>query len=385
VVTTDTAEAHASDRAAAEDTEEIAASAGAAGAEIVEAGANTANAITETAEDKASDESAASDVKEAGTSISAAAADATESTANVTNALTGSAESASKIQYVGWAIALGILALAGVAAGFAIANMNGAFDNEKGAEKKAENINNLSGEIYKLTERARALDQITDSFDAIDEKVIKTKKDMEEMNSLLEKAGDELSDEIEDDEDIGYGKGVSAKEAYEQLSRQEDKINFLKAEADRNRQLANEKRKEQLAIFNSARTYEKDRLLHGTEAQYVTARSAIYGINNNTLYEHVDALKSVEGADAEALAATEELVQSMLNELDVETALAVANEKNGETIKELAGRMADMPATEDFLNEDKSILERVNAYKELSGALAGNKEMLDALKAAYSE
>ena len=353
--------------------------------DVAESAANTGEAVTEGAAAATSGLAAAADAKEARDSIKAAKADAVESMGNVTEALTGSAESASKIPYVGWIIALGLLAAAGIAVGVSMANVNGAFDNDYGAEKKAENINKLSGEIYELTERARALDNITDSFQDIDDKVIKTKKDIEEMNSLLEQAGDELSDEIEEDEDIGYGKGVSAKEAYAALSREEDKVAFLEAEAERNRQLANAKRQEQLEIFNSARSYEKTQLLYGKDAQYVNARSAIYGINNNTLYERIDALKDLPNADEEALASTEALVQSMLNELDITRALAIANEDSGRTIQNLISTLSGLEATEEFMNEDVDFKDRVQAFRELTNELQGNQEMLAALKEAYSE
>jgi TP901 family phage tail tape measure protein len=358
------------------------------GTDVAETVGNTGEAVTEGAAAATSGLAAAADAKEARDSIKAAKADAVESMGNVTEAITGSAESASKIPYVGWIIALGLLAAAGVAVGVSMANVNGAFDNEYGAEKKAENINKLSGEIYELTERARALDDITDSFQDIDDKVIKTKKDIEEMNSLLEQAGDELSDEIEEDEDIGYGKGVSAKEAYAALSREEDKVAFLEAEAERNRKLANEKRQEQLDTFNNARDKEKSFLLYGKDAQYVNARSAIYGINNNTLYERIDALKDLPNADKEALESTEALVQSMLNELDITRALEIANEDSDQTIKSLINTLSglrDGAVIENFMNEDASFKDRVQAFRELTNELQGNQEMLTALKEAYSE
>lgn len=362
----------------------------AAAAEGTEAAANVVSTTTEVAEGGASGASAAADTTEASTSIAAAAADATESVGNTAAALTGAAESAAQIPFAGWAIALGILALAGVAgaAALAVANVNGAFDNEYGAQKKADNINKLSGEIYELTERARALDDITNSFQDIDDKVIKTKKDIEEMNSLLEQAGDELSDEIEEDEDIGYGKGVSAKEAYAALSREEDKVAFLEAEAKRNRKLANEKRQEQLDTFNNARREEKKLLLYGKDAQYVTARSAIYGINNNSLYERIDALKDLPDADKEALESTEALAQSMLNELDITRALEIANEDSDQTIRSLIDTLSglkDGAVVESFMNEDTSFKDRVMAFRELTNELQGNQEMLTALKEAYSE
>lgn len=386
--TTETAEIAANVGSTAAETAETAANVGATTAEGAETAANVASTSSEVAETISSGASAGADILEAGTSTKAAAADMTESASNTMNAITGSAESASKIPYVGWAIALGILALAGVAgvATLAIGGMTNAINGtEKSSEKRADNINNLSSEIYELTQRANDLDKIADDFQSIDDKVLKTKKDVEDMNTLLEQAADTMSDDIEEDEDIGYGKGVSARDAYEGLTREEDKIAFIKAEAQRNRDEANKKRQEQLDYFNNAKSLEKENLLHGTDSRYVNARSAIYGINNNTLYETIDGLKELEGADEDALKATEELAQAMLEELSIEDALDVANEDRQETINNLIKSLQGLEATEDFLNEDNTFLERVQAFKELEKALAGNEEMLNALKAAYSE
>lgn len=62
-------------------------------------------------------------------------------------------------------------------------------------EDSAEQVNKLSNEIYKLQEKANAIDQITTAFDELDNKIIQTNKDIEEMGSLLEQAADKLSDE----------------------------------------------------------------------------------------------------------------------------------------------------------------------------------------------
>ena len=382
----ETVAAKSSQQSAAADTKEATATGQATTADTVETAGNVGEATTEIVAAKSSDASAKADTKEVIASNKSQKADMKESITNIFESLTeGAANAAQNIPVAGVFIALGLLAAAGIALAVSMANVNGAFDNDYGAQKKAENINKLSGEIYELTERARALDSVVDSFDKIDNKVIKTKADIEEMNSLLEQAGDELSDEIGEDEDIGYGKGVSAQEAYKALTREADKIAFLEAEANRNRKLANDKRQEQLKIFNNARSYEKSQLLYGSDAQYVNARSAIYGINNNTLYESIDALKELEGADEEVLAATEELVQGLLEQLDITDALAIANEDADSTIKELINELQDLEATEQFLNEDENFIDRVKAFRELTAALSDNQDMLDALKEAYSE
>ena len=138
------------------------------------------------------------------------AADAKGFRKKLLNAAAAMAESAGKIPVVGWVIAAGILAaLVGIAIATAVSN---AQKYEKSAEGTAEKINDLSAEIYKLNEQAQAIDNITNSFDKLDKKLIKTKEDLAEMNSLLEKGSEIMDDDVEEDEDKGFGKGVSEKD-----------------------------------------------------------------------------------------------------------------------------------------------------------------------------
>ena len=124
------------------------------------------------------------------------------------NAGAAMAESAAKIPVAGWIIAAGILAALGIATvSVAIANAN---KYNKSAEGTSEKINQLSNEIYKLNEKSRAIDNITDSFDTLDNKIIKTNADIKEMGSLLEQAGEKLNnEEVDKKDDVGYGKGKS--------------------------------------------------------------------------------------------------------------------------------------------------------------------------------
>jgi hypothetical protein len=133
------------------------------------------------------------------------------------NAGAAMAESAGKIPYAGWIIAAAILAtLCGIAIATAVANTQ---KYEKSAEGTAKKINELSNEIYKLNEQKVAIDNITNSFDKLDNKLIKTKEDLEEMSELLKQASEQMnSDDVDDKDNEGFGKGVNEKEYYESLS-----------------------------------------------------------------------------------------------------------------------------------------------------------------------
>lgn len=80
----------------------------------------------------------------------------------------------------------------------------GAFDSA--ASKTADKVNKLSAEIYDLNKKATSLDTVIDNFEKLDGKILKTSKDLEEMKSILEEAGNSLSSEITDKKKFG---GVS--------------------------------------------------------------------------------------------------------------------------------------------------------------------------------
>lgn len=66
---------------------------------------------------------------------------------------------------------------------------------KQGAEKTAEDINNLSKEIYDLNKKSTSLQTILNKFDDLDNKILKTNDDLKEMSNLLASAADSLSDE----------------------------------------------------------------------------------------------------------------------------------------------------------------------------------------------
>ena len=145
--------------------------------------------------------------------------------ANTTEAATSMAGSAGKIPYVGWIIAAGILTAMGVAAGVIISGLTSKMQN--GASTAADEVNSLSNEIYKLETKARALETVASSYAELDNQIIKTQKDQEKMNELLDQAADKLSEE--------------EKAAYEALITNKQRIMYLqniqeKASADANKQ-----------------------------------------------------------------------------------------------------------------------------------------------------
>ena len=66
------------------------------------------------------------------------------------------------------------------------------------AKDTSTSINEMSKAIYDLNKKSQELDSVIKKFEDLDNKVLKTNADLEEMHNLLESAGDSLSDEEKD-------------------------------------------------------------------------------------------------------------------------------------------------------------------------------------------
>ena len=218
----------------------------------------------------------------------------------------------------GIALAVGLAAALGVGIAAAFGAFNVKDDSEKGAKK----INDLSNEIYKLNEKAEAINNITESFDKLDNKLIKTKTDLEEINSLLEKGAESMDDsEVDKKDNIGYGKGKNEKEHYLELSDDEKKLYLERKEAELQSEL-DAKRQEQKTIIENMDDDAREKLFNetSTNAEVIKAQSAVYALNNAAIYKEIDALKEAGILTSEAAFATEQLTQSMLENITVSDA-----------------------------------------------------------------
>ena len=179
------------------------------------------------------------------------------------------------------------------------------------AAGKSENINKLSNEIYKLNEQANALDNLANSFDKLDNKIIKTKKDLDEMNSLLEQASESMDTEASDE----FG-GKSEQEYYNALS-DKGKREYLEVKQRLLEQELQSRRQEQIDTIKSLSKEELSKFLDDdtTDATILQAQDAIYALNNNYLYGYIDSLKEIPGFSDEAAQSVETITQAMLENL----------------------------------------------------------------------
>ena len=267
----------------------------------------------------------------------------------------------------GLIMAATLLAMAGIAG---VANLISTSTNK--ASKTADEVNSLSNEIYKLETKARALENVTSSYAELDNQIIKTQKDQEKMNELLDQAADKLDEEEQ--------------KAYKALATNEQRIRYLEAIQSKAEQDANKKRQEQLNKINKLNPTQRANFLdpNSTDSDVLTAQSAIYAINNAKLYDFVDGLEDAQEG-------VEKLAQSLLSQLSPAEALAFANtpDKIKDLVKTLNNAEVQLSNGNNagvasvLTSDDYSVVDKVKAYREALDSL--DDSMKETFKTVYSD
>jgi len=257
-----------------------------------------------------------------------------------------------------WGVALGLATATAIATalGFAIhAAVTGGFKENKSADE----INNMSADIYNLNKKATELDTTISKFDELDKKVLKTNEDLKEMSNLLESAADSLSEE--------------EKKEFEDIQTDRERRNYLeRVVANTNNELRNKRAEQRDKILNLS---EKDtnKLLTSNESEWIKARDAMYTQNNQYLYEHLDSLKADKELTAEQALETQHLTQAMLEELKAEDALDLL--KNPNKVYEYTRAIKDqIKAWDDITTSEKrelTLREQAIGYMNIYNQLAG--------------
>ena len=271
----------------------------------------------------------------------------------------------------GFVTGIALLALAGVAT---VAGIIGAVNaNQKSTE---EQVNSLSNEIYKLETKARSLDNIADSYDKIDKQIIKSKKDQEELNELIDQAADKMTDE--------------EKAVLNSKRTNKEKLDYIRIVQAKSDEEAKKNRAEQLALINSLKGSQLQAFLdpNSSNSEVLTAQAAIYANNNSYLYDYIDGLGDVKDG-------VEEVTQALLEGLTPAEALAFANQP--ERIEELVNQLNSLnkvytslsdkdktgTVTEVLTSDDYSIVDKVDAYRQAIAALT--PEMQELFNTTYAD
>lgn len=296
-----------------------------------------------------------------------------------------------------WGIFAAAALLAIVGIGVAISKTAGQSSNA------ANEVNKLSNEIYKLNEKANAIKQTTSAFDELDNKIIKTKKDQEELNSLLEQAADKLSTETYDSAKEAkkagarfYGKGVSEQDYYNSLSTNKEKKQFLDSLKTETNQQIKLRQQEQLDAVRKLKESQRSLFFdeNTTDTSIKQAQSAFYAITNSTLYDKIDAMTELSDEEASAI---ESVTQSIISNLSAREAYDYANnpEKVKALVNELSNlekiqtkvndRLVEVSASEVLDLDDYKLPDKVKAFKAMVDALERTGDAYNAFKETYQE
>lgn len=280
--------------------------------------------------------------------------------------------------------ALSILAALGIAvAGVAISAANS-------STSTSDKVKEMSASIYKMNNEAAAVESIASQFDKLDKALVKSNDDLKKMNELLDSAADKLSDEeVKKNQDIGFGKGKSARDYYESFSTTEGRRSALSKIAEVDRARIREEYKKQLKILNKNTAW-----LTGTNIEDATMREAVRKANNAFMYETIDALKQEGEVSEEAAQAIETMTQSLLENMDIQEAFGMSADGNGDRIAEFTRKIAEanvqignatLNIAEVLGNKDYSLREQVEAFKAAKDYLGEYSLEYKSLVATYHE
>ena len=299
------------------------------------------------------------------------------------------ASSAGAIPFIGWGIALAILAAIGIALAVNAAN---ASSSEAKIAAATEKINELSATIYNLQKTSDALQSIESKFDAIDNKVVKTNADLQEMTELLASASDSMKTTKANGNESDLKKARKAankgKATQEQLDLIEsaDKFGGLsekewydaKSDADKRRYLAekqaglqrelDEARKKQLDTIKIA-------IQEGAKAEDYKAE--VTALTNAQIYKQIDALEELTDEQKKA---TESIAQSLTDNMSASEQLKYLNDPS--KLKGLINRI-DKGAAVALTSDMSTLSEKIEAYRKITGQLQG--EELTAFQAVYRQ
>ncbi len=262
-----------------------------------------------------------------------------------------------------WKLGLAIAAAVGIAI-VGMAAAAGAFKSE--SEVANEQINKFSADIYNLTKTAQSLSTIVNSFDAIDEKLIKTNSDLQEMNDLMAQAKDQLTDE--------------EKNIFNSYSTLEAKRAYLERLAAEKRTSALQKYNDTVNVISRLSPTEKARFLDETDRIYSTAREAVRAGNNNLFYKSLDQIPDLT---TEAKLSIQTLGETMLAQMDIAQAwdYAMNPEKFNALAKSLNELKVNLKDTSVLISDimtsdDYDLVEKLQAYQSALTQLTGEQKQL---------
>lgn len=186
------------------------------------------------------------------------------------------------------------------------------------------------------------------------------------------------------------------KDVYNNLVGDQQKIDYLQKIYNKDLDEANDYRQQQLEIARSLSADDLHTLLTDTTStENLKAQSAFYAMNNQSLYNEIDALKKVNKLTDDQAISLEGITQTILENLSATDAYNLANQGGVDELTDTLSNLQKIITTNvngdtvaatvsEILDSDDYGLEaKVKAFQEIGAALSGNE--LEAFNTAFQE
>lgn len=231
----------------------------------------------------------------------------------------------------------------------------------KKSKDPVKDIKNSANEIYTLNKNSTSIKSITDEFDALDNKILKTSEDLTAMSEALDGAADKLT---EDQQKI-----------YNSLSSDSSRRDYLDTVLKENE---TQIKKDNDKILEKMATSKAQRVLTGQSSDSVVLQDALKSINNTKLYSSIDEFTTLTTTESSAIRTVGQTILEALSPLQSYSAA------NSNAAKSLAAVLANNKELVSTLEDSGSTLvEQVEAYEQLSSLLSGS--VRTAFESAYSQ
>lgn len=237
--------------------------------------------------------------------------------------------------------------------------VKGLIDFRSATEKAVDEMKKLSNEAYRASQKSYELANTTSKFDELDKKIVKTKEDLKEMNSLMDAASEKLSDE--EKEHFNFLSSVQAKNAY------------LKEVQEKAKEESRNKNNQIVSNFVNS----KNRAELKNNSEYA---DALFAATKGKLYDSLDAL-GLKGEDRDNANALITMLADSLDIDQVEELLTKEGSIEG-VIQQITGQSGAMSVLN---SDDANFTDKIKALRELQLALGEDTAAAKALGTAFND
>lgn len=235
-----------------------------------------------------------------------------------------------------------------------------------GAKSTTDEINESSATMYNLRKEIGAISTAEKTFDELNNKLIKTNEDLQEMSKILDEIGDKLNDEdLGKNKDVGYGRGISAKQYYESFTSDAGRRSALAFIEETENKLLEEERHNQLKIISQDLS-----LLTKNTKDALVAQDALIANTNAATQGIINDLK----LSINETTALRQLTENVVGAMDKEALYRLANDEAAleQFVKKINKLRVGQDSVASILNSSSaSFKKQLQAYRLVQQELTG--------------